>query len=189
MNEEGRGKLLRRGEKIWILNKHWLNSEQQRTPKVSRFHHKSAAWQEALQQKGSKLLTDKVDVEGDVAGVHLCDADHLLLARGDTVRVVRPPLPLPSSRAQPGGVHCNLVFFLLDVDMLCLVIFICYIIRWFRLPHSLNKNNPASNEKLCTNNENLQTISKKSPVTSVQGPQFAQLGADSSVLSSPHTNW
>ena len=80
------------------------------------------------------ILTDKVDVEGDVAGVHLCDADHLLLARGDTVRVVRPPLPLPSCRALPGGVHCNLVFFLLDVDMLCLVIFICYIIRWFRPP-------------------------------------------------------
>ena len=46
--------------------------------------------------------------------------------------------------------------------------------------HSLN--NPASNGNLCTNNENLQTISKKSLVTSVQEPQSARHDADSSVL-------
>ena len=53
------------------------------------------------------MLTDKVDVEGDVAGVHLCDTEHLLLSRRDAGRVVSPPLPLPSCRAQPGGVHCK----------------------------------------------------------------------------------
>ena len=43
-------------------------------------------------------------------------------------------------------------------------------------------HNPASNENLCTNNENLQTISKKSLVTSIQEPQSAWHDADSSVL-------
>ena len=43
-------------------------------------------------------------------------------------------------------------------------------------------HNPASNENLCTNNENLQTISKKSLVTSIQEPQSAWHDADFSVL-------
>ena len=59
-----------------------------------------------------------------------------------------------------------------------------YVIRWLlgSFPHSLNKSNPASNKNLCTKNENLQTISKKSLVTSVQEPHSAWHDADFSVL-------
>ena len=77
--------------------------------------------------------------------------------------------------------------FLVFLVQYCLPVYIVilyYVIRWLlgSFPHSLNKSNPASNKNLCTNNENLQTISKKSLVTSVQEPQSAWHDADFSVL-------